>query len=274
MKRMKENTIAQFFVDSGFIPPKGRSLLDMGFGFDTGVDANMEMDGYDGIPDTILDVTKDLDDGSEHPAPGIYADYYMFNDPGTRTEPDGGRSPISQQANQLNMEYHKKDLSRIESASDVHIESLEQPSGEFPRHAQIRSQMEPSVLSPEEVVLEQPTMIEGTVYPAGTKIFAEGMVDLSQLKTTDLDKLFEDAGSKMCPLCHEPYEGDACPCVKDGKPMQEKSGDPDDPLYRNRSRIPGYKVEDWRNRLERDRLKDDGLEDEDEITKVLSHRRS
>jgi hypothetical protein len=218
MKRTKENTIAQFFVDSGFIPPKGRNMLDMGFGFDTGVDSNMEFDGYDGIPDTILDVTKDLDDGSEHPAPDIYADFYMFNDPGTRTEPDGGRSPISQFANQLNMDYHKKDLSRIESASDVHVESLEQPAGEFPRHAQVKSQMEPSVFGPEEVVLEQPTMIEGTVYPTGTHILAEGMIDLDQLQESGKDKLFEDASSKLCPLCHEPYEGDACPCVKNGQP--------------------------------------------------------
>jgi len=215
---MKESTIAQFFVDSSFIPPKGRNMFDMGFGFDAGVDSDMELDGYDGIPNTILDITKDLNDGSEHPAPSIYADFYMFNDPGTRTEPDGGRSPISQQANQLNIEYHKKDLSRIESASDVHAESLEQPPSEFPRHTQVRSQMEPSVLDSKEVILEQPTMIEGTIYPVGTRILAERIIDLHQLQKNKKDILFENANSKLCSLCHEPYEGDACPCVKNKQP--------------------------------------------------------
>ena len=223
MKRMKDNTIAQFFADTGFEPPKGKRGFGANFGFETGVDEDMEYDGYDGIPDTIADITKDLNDSSEHPAPGIIGDYYMFNDPGTRTEPDGGRTPLSPTANQLNQNYHKKDLSRIESASDVHLESLEQPVSEFPRHDQIHSQMEPSVIGPidqsgvqppqpGQIVLEQPAILEGIEYPAGTIILIESM------RMSEEDAMFEDPHAKLCPLCQEPYVGDACSCVKNAQP--------------------------------------------------------
>lgn len=237
---IRENTIAQFFADSGFIPPKGRDFFDVSFGFDTGTDADMTFDGYDGIPDTILDVGSDLDDGSEHPAPGIYGDFYMFNDPGTRSNPDL-RTPLSSLANQTNTEYHKKDLSLIQSASDVHLEPLEQPAGEFPRHQQVRSQMEPSQLGPidqsglqppqpGEIVLQQPTIFEGKEYPAGTRIIAEAIVPKD-------DAVYEDPNARICPLCHSPYVGDACPCAKDAFPgegairVNEKKAEVEDELY-------------------------------------------
>lgn len=224
MLKYRENTIAQFFTDSGFIPPKGRSIAAFGFGFDTNIDSNMDKDGYDGIPDSILDITQGIHDGSEHPIPGIYGDYYMFNDPGTRTNSDL-RSPLSQDANQINTEYHRKNLDLIQSASDVHLEPLEQPAAEFPRHAQIKSQMEPSVLDSdkatlidqsgirlprsEELILQQPTMFEGIEYPAGTRLFIEDSTD---------DTLYEDPRAKLCPLCFNPYVGDACTCVKNAIP--------------------------------------------------------
>ena len=70
------------------------------------------------------------------------------------------------------------------------------------------------------LVLEQPTLIDGEIYPEGTEIIGR-YIDLGKILENARDALFEDAGAKLCPLCHEPYEGDACPCVKDGQPGKE-----------------------------------------------------
>jgi len=213
MKPIDENTIAQFFADTGFVPPSGRNMLDLGFGFDSGEDADMKLDGYDGIPSNVADILGDLNDPNEavdHPVASIYGDFYMFMDPGARTNLDN-REPLSQVANQLNMNYHKKDLSNIESASDVHLESLEQPAEEFPRHASVSSQMEPSVMD-NEIVLQEPAILEGVEYPVGT------ILRITEAGQLPGDELYEDPHAKLCPLCHEPYSGDACPCVKMGQP--------------------------------------------------------
>jgi len=212
-KPVKENTIAQFFTDTGFAPPEGHNMFNFGFGFDTGVEDDMKHDGYDGVPSSIADVMGDVTDPNpyaDHPLPSLLGDYFMFNDPGTRNNPDL-RTPPSQIANSTNIQYHKKDLSRIDSASDVHLEPLEQPAAEFPRHTQIKSQMEPSVLGgqPEEVILQQPQIIEGKVYPAGTRI-TEAM--------EDNDSLYESPNARLCPLCFEPYEGNVCPNCESGQP--------------------------------------------------------
>jgi len=229
-KIIAENTIAQFFIDSGFIPPKGRNVhdFDLGFGLDTGVEENMTLDGYDGIPDTITDISQDITDGSDHPPISIVGDYFMFNDPGTRNNPDL-RTPPSDIANKTNVTYRKKDLSQVQSASDVHLEPLEQLAGEYPKHIQIRSQMEPSVFDidatepidqsglqppqPGEVVLEQPTMFEGVMYPRGTRIYVESAIGMKEG-----DELFKNPRAKLCPLCKDPYVGDACNCVKLAQP--------------------------------------------------------
>jgi hypothetical protein len=227
MKRMKENTIAQFFTDTGFQPPKGHNMFDFNFGFDGGGDDDLKQDGYDGIPSNVADIVGDLHDtsqASEHPLPSIYGDFYMFNDPGSRNNPDL-RIPPSMNANQTNTEYHKKDLSKIDSASDVHLETLEQPVAEFPRHQQMRSQMEPSVIGPidqsgvqppqpGEIVLEKPQILEGIEYPVGTRI----LVEMSAEEAMTEDELFENPHAKLCPLCYEPYLGDVCPACEAGKP--------------------------------------------------------
>ena len=198
---MKENTITQFFNDSDF-------------GYGNQDDADMKLTGYDGIPDNVADIRGDLSDpaaASEHPLASIYGDFYMFVDPGARTNLDN-REPQSQVANQTNMEYHRKDLSRIDSASDVHLETLEQPADEFPRHTQSRSIMEPSVLGgieAGEVVLERPQIIEGVRYPRGTRIIIESVND---------DAMFEDPNAKLCPLCDEPYVGNVCSRCQSGVP--------------------------------------------------------
>lgn len=231
MKSVKENTIAQFFVDTGFQPPKGHNAFDFGFGFDTGVDEDMEEDGYDGIPDNVADIRGDLNDpqaAKDHPVASIYGDYYMFIDPGARSNLDN-KEPLSPGANHTNVEYHKKDLSRIDSASDVHLETLEQPASEFPRHQQVHSQMEPSVIGPidqsgnqppqpGEIVLEHPQVLEGIEYPKGTRILVE--MSAEDIYTDDeiKDGLFENPDAKLCPLCYDPYIGEVCPTCKSGKP--------------------------------------------------------
>jgi hypothetical protein len=213
---IKENTIAQFFTDTGFAPPEGHNMFNFGFGFDTGVDEDMKHDGYDGIPSNIADVLGDVTDpdpDKDRPLPSLLGDYFMFNDPGERNNPDL-RTPPSQIANSTNVQYHKKDLSRIDSASDVHLESLEQPVGEFPRHTQIHSQMEPSMIGssdypqPGEVILEQPLIIEGKKYPAGTRL----------IEVVEGDDLYESPDAKLCPLCYEPYLGGVCPRCESGQP--------------------------------------------------------
>ena len=231
MKSMKENTIAQFFTDTGFQSPKGHNVYDFSFGFDSGADDDMKHDGYDGIPSTVADIRGDLNDSSEaneHPLASVYGDYYMFVDPGTRTNLDG-REPLSADANRLNMEYHKKDLSTIDSASDVHLETLEQPVSEFPRHQQIHSQMEPSVMGPidqsgvqppqpGEIVLEQPQVLEGIEYPKGTRILVEMSAEDIYTQDEIQDDLFVNPDAKLCPLCYDPYIGDVCPHCKSGMP--------------------------------------------------------
>lgn len=229
MKRVRENTIAQFFTDTGFQPPKDHNMYDFNFGFDGGGDDDLKQDGYDGIPGNVTDIRGDLNDTSqanEHPLASIYGDFYMFNDPGTRNDPNNSHTPPSTDANKTNTEYHKKDLSKIESASDVHLESLEQPASEFPRHQQVYSQMEPSVVGPidqssaqppqpGEIVLQQPEMIEGVRYPRGTRI---SLVEMSAENMLSEDELFENPKAKLCPLCYEPYLGDVCPHCESGKP--------------------------------------------------------
>ena len=180
MKDMEENTIAQFFVDTGYVEPRHQhNMYDFGFGFDSGEDADMKLTGYDGIPDNVADIRGDLNDpqaAKEHPLASIYGDYYMFVDPGARTNLDN-KEPQSEIANQTNIDYRRKDLSNIESASDVHLETLEQPADEFPRHQQARSVMEPSVLLQGGTTLESPQIIEGVEYPAGTQILVEALGD-------------------------------------------------------------------------------------------------
>jgi hypothetical protein len=224
MKDMEENTIAQFFVDTGFVAPRQHNMYDFGFGFDGGGDEDMKLTGYDGIPDNVADIRGDLNDpraAEDHPLASIYGDYYMFVDPGARTNLDN-KEPLSPEANRTNVEYHKKDLSRIDSASDVHLETLEQPVSEFPRHQQSRSQMEPSVLGddqqPGEIVLEQPQVFEGVEYPAGTRILVEMSAEDIYTEDEMKDDLFENPDAKLCPLCYEPYVGDVCPACKSGKP--------------------------------------------------------
>ncbi len=209
MKDMEENTIAQFFVDTGFVAPRQHNMYDFGFGFDGGGDEDMKLTGYDGIPDNVADIRGDLNDpraAEDHPLASIYGDYYMFVDPGARTNLDN-KEPESEFANQTNIDYHRKDLSKIDSASDVHLETLEQPADEFPRHEQMRSLMEPSVLLQGGTTLEAPQVIEGVKYPAGTRIMVESV-----------DAMFEDPDAKLCPLCYDPYVGDVCPRCASGIP--------------------------------------------------------
>lgn len=216
--KQQENTIAQFFVDTGFVQPRHQhNMYDFGFGFDSGEDADMKLTGYDGIPDNVADIRGDLNDpqaAKEHPLASIYGDYYMFVDPGARTNLDN-KEPQSEIANQTNIDYRRKDLSNIESASDVHLETLEQPADEFPRHQQARSVMEPSVLLQGGTTLESPQIIEGIKYPKGTRIFIEAFDDLGGVGEDDL---FEDPNAKLCPLCYDPYVGNVCPRCASGVP--------------------------------------------------------
>ncbi len=168
MDRVTEETIQQFFTDVGFTPPAGKNVLDFIEDKIDGILSTIDNgDGEEdvpGVPDNVSEIYRDEPPDIGHPAPTIFADFYMFNDPGSRNESD--KNPVhSDSANKLNVEYQKRDFRSTHSFSDIHDESLTQPKPEFPRHVGVKSQTEQ-----QPIVLNQPTLIEGVVYPAGTKI--------------------------------------------------------------------------------------------------------
>lgn len=177
---IQDKDLLSFFQDIEFMPPGNRDPREF-------IDQPEQEDesgeySFDGI---------ETADHSDHPNPAVYSDYYMFTDPVAR---GGGLvSPKSNMANKLDKTYSNKDLSNTHSFSDVHHTELEQqvdqfprheqqppvtppanPNGDFPKHTGVRTMMEPSVAfnikQPQEIELQQPTMIEGTVYSEGTKI--------------------------------------------------------------------------------------------------------
>lgn len=177
---IQDKDLLSFFQDIEFMPPNNRDpheFINQPDVEDNGGFSHANIEGGD---------------HSDHPNPAIYSDYYMFTDPVAR---GGGLvSPKSQMANRLNKTYTNKNLNDTHSFSDVHLTQLEQqvgqfprherqapietppsnPDGNFPKHVGVRSMMDPSVAfniqQPQEIELQQPTLIEGIVYPEGTKI--------------------------------------------------------------------------------------------------------
>lgn len=176
-----DKDLLSFFQDIEFMPPNNRDPREF---------INQPEEDEDVGEFSHADI--EAGDHSDHPNPAVYSDYYMFTDPVARG--GGLESPKSQLANKLNKDYSNKDLNNTHSFSDVHQTSLEQevdqfprherqqpietppsnPDGDFPKHTGVRSMMDPSVAfniqQPQEIELQRPTMIEGVVYPKGTKI--------------------------------------------------------------------------------------------------------
>jgi hypothetical protein len=140
-----------FFKDIAFAPPEGRGVEDFVDLQDEGVlsHASKETneDSYDEVlmddmadnPYNSLAQTMLSDTSDDHPNACNYSDFFMFSDPGAR---NSYKIETPKEGN--NLDYEPKDLSEVQSFSDVHLEDLEQPSGEFPRHVGITSRMEPS----------------------------------------------------------------------------------------------------------------------------------
>jgi hypothetical protein len=173
---MQDKDLLSFFQDIEFMPPNNRDPRE----FINQPEAD--------APGEFSHANIETGDHSDHPNPAVYSDYYMFTDPVAR---GGGLiSPKSQFANKLDKVYSSKNLADTHSFSDVHLTQLEQqvsqfprhqkqppveipptnPDGSFPKHSGIRSTMEPSAAFTRELELQQPTLIEGVVYPEGTKL--------------------------------------------------------------------------------------------------------
>jgi hypothetical protein len=207
--------VAQFFQDVYFDPPNGRPATDFldnqGFEADPatfnrqdGEELPPEERGQELLKPEDMDITDQINvSGAD---PHIWSDYYMFHDPLMHQMDGAGGNPLtgpaSDMANTLNVTYKKKDLSDVTSASDDHLENLEQAPATYPKHAGVRSTMEPdngsafdlinasrpqdpnqdsgepqpgnsALLAYDEIVLEDDTFIEGVVYPAGTILTRE-----------------------------------------------------------------------------------------------------
>lgn len=141
--KLDENNVKQFFLDVGFIPQEGMPDADTLFPNAMYAGEDDEDDGYSGIQDNIKDLLYKDQDGDV----ALFADFFLFNDPGT--VPSHAQTPYQRSTNQ-NVDYQKKDLKQTHSFSDVHLEDLEQPRPEYPRHIGSRSTMEPSALEGEE----------------------------------------------------------------------------------------------------------------------------
>ena len=141
--KLDENNIKQFFLDVGFLSQDGMPTADELFPDALSTSGEDEDDGYSGIQDNIKDLLYKDQDGDV----ALFADFFLFNDPGT--VPSHAQVPYQRTTNQ-NVDYQKKDLKQTHSFSDIHLEDLEQPRPEFPRHVGSRSTMEPSALEGEE----------------------------------------------------------------------------------------------------------------------------
>jgi len=180
---IQDKDLLSFFKDIEFMPPNNRDPREF---------INQPEDEE---TDEFTQADPTTQDHTDHPDPVVYTDYYMFTDPVARH--GGFGNPKSQLANKLGKTYSNKDPETTHSFSDVHHTDLEQDAGEFPQHTRttsslapqgstdgdfpqhtgVRSMMEPSAAfntdedENNEVELERPTMIEGKVYPAGTRLY-------------------------------------------------------------------------------------------------------
>lgn len=128
-----EDTIAQFFQDVGFIPPPGFENIEQLFPMTGQIVDFLNDNGessYEGVTIPLAD--KD--------SQNLFSGSYMLKDQGFISSPDYCDPP----KNNLNKEYKKKNLDTTHSFSDSHLEELETPVAEFPRHAQVKSIVEPS----------------------------------------------------------------------------------------------------------------------------------
>jgi hypothetical protein len=177
---IQDKELLDFFQDIEFMPPNNRDPREF-------ISQPEDIEE----PGEFSHADIETGDHTDHPTPAVYSDYYMFTDPVAR---DGGlKNPKSKMANKLDKAYHNKNLADTHSFSDIHQEPLEQdapqfprhekqpevdapvnPDGTFPKHSGVRSMMEPTVAfniqQPQEIQLNQPTMIEGKVYDKGTKL--------------------------------------------------------------------------------------------------------
>lgn len=181
---IEEKDLLDFFRDIEFMPPNNRDPREF-----------INQPEEEEFSGEFSHADIETGDHSDHPNPAVYSDYYMFTDPVARG--GGLQSPQSNMANKLNKSYGNKPLKDTHSFSDVHQESLEQeapsfprherqqtmetppanPDGSFPKHSGVRSMMDPTVAfniqQPQEIELQQPTLIEGVVYPAGVRLIWE-----------------------------------------------------------------------------------------------------
>lgn len=132
-KKLYEESIQQFFIDVGFIPPPN---IDISSLF-----------AYQGEPKDFLLDSAGANDyrGAEislkdKDSQNLFSGSYMLKDQGFISCPDYQEPPKTS----LNKEYQKKDLETTHSFSDEHLEVLEQEVAEFPKHAAVKSTMEPS----------------------------------------------------------------------------------------------------------------------------------
>lgn len=134
-KNLYEDSIQQFFLDVGFVPPPNiniDSLFDSyGEPRDFFLQGDEDDNAYEGVQ--ILLTDKD--------SQNLFSGSFMLKDQGFISQPNYTDSAKTS----LNKEYQKKDLSSTHSFSDEHLEGLEQEVAEFPKHSAVKSTMEPSV---------------------------------------------------------------------------------------------------------------------------------
>lgn len=133
-KNLYEDSIQQFFLDVGFIPPPNLNV-DSLFAFqgepkDFFLQGKGDENAYQGSEISL----KDKD------SQNLFSGSYMLKDQGFISSPDYCE-PLK---TTLNKEYQKKDFAATHSFSDDHFEELEQEVAEFPKHNSIKSTLEPS----------------------------------------------------------------------------------------------------------------------------------
>jgi len=174
-----EATLEDFLQDVNFIVPGGGTLTDFVARVFNDLQPEQSADQSERSGVTSAGEQFDSADslqpdqlpgrGIEALDPSFWAEYFAFN---TSGRPDGN-PPVTDYSRQLNIAYPKKNLKDLESASDVGVPDWGRSIQGFPKHYRAQPSMVAPQLVEPTLVLEQPTLIEGIEFPAGTRVYEQ-----------------------------------------------------------------------------------------------------